>query len=91
MSKHTKSMTHNLQSVSPHYDNIKDGLKNFEICFDDRDFSVGDLLILQENRYNRKGKPNPTGEFLTREVKFILRKAKGLQFGYVVLGLQRKQ
>jgi len=45
---------HTLRIVSPHFGLIRDGVKDFEICFDDKDFHVGDLLILQEHYYVRR-------------------------------------
>lgn len=83
-----KAMTHNLKIVSPHFEYIKEGRKNFEVRFDDRDYKVGDLLILQEHNYGGNGHLKPTGEFVTRKIKHILRKFKGLMNGYIVLGLE---
>ena len=80
---------HTLKIVTPHFGYIRDGLKDFEICFDDRDFYVGDLLIIQEHSYNKKGKPVPTGESIERTIKHILRKFKGLMTGYIILGMEK--
>lgn len=85
--------THALAVVAPNYGYIRDGIKTFEVRFDDKemDFLVGDLLILQEHYYVRSGgKLAPTGETVERTIKYILRKAKGLMNGYVVLGLEAK-
>ena len=82
MAKPTKR-THKLKTVNPFFEQARDGLKNFEVRFDDRDFNVGDIIILQQYRYEKY-----TGEEITRTIKYILRRFKGLQTGYVVLGLE---
>ncbi len=92
-SRGRSAMTHALRVVAPNYGYIRDGIKTFEVCFNDKemDYLVGDLLILQEHYYVRSGgKLAPTGEQVERTIKYILRKAKGLMSGYVVLGLEVK-
>lgn len=39
---------HILKTVSPHFQNIVNGIKTFEVRKDDRDFQVNDVLILNE-------------------------------------------
>jgi len=73
---------HDLKTVDPYFGYLQEGLKDFEIRFDDRDFLVGDILNLQEYKYGEL-----TGERVQKRVKYILRRFKGLQTGYVVLGL----
>jgi len=85
---HRQAIIHTLKITAPHYGYIQDGKKDFEIRFDDRDYHVGDLLILQEHHYKAPGgKLHPTGFQVERTIKHILRKFKGLQTGYVILGL----
>jgi len=86
------AMTHALKITAPHFEQVRDGIKDFEIRFDDRDYLVGDVLILQEHHYKAPGgKLHPTGFQVERKIKHILRKFKGLQNGYIVLGLEDKQ
>lgn len=40
--------THELKIWPSHFEEIKDRRKTFEIRFNDRDFAVGDTLILRE-------------------------------------------
>jgi len=82
-----RPIIHNFKIVSTHYAYIRDGLKDFVICFDDRDYRAEDVLILHEHRNNKFGKLEKTGESFTRRIKYILRKFKGLQTGYIVLSL----
>ena len=59
--------------------------KNFELRRNDRDFMVGDIVVLREwnsdNGY--------TGEYSIRMIQYILEDAKeyGLADGYCILGL----
>jgi len=75
--------THDLKTIAPYFGYLQQGLKDFEICFDDRDFLVEDTLNLQEYKYEE-----PTGECVQKRIKYVLRRFKGLQTGYVVLGLE---
>jgi len=82
-------IVHQLKIVAPHYGYVRDGLKDFEIRFDDRDYQVGDLLIMEKHYYKAPGgKLHPTGDSIERTIKHILRKFKGLMNGYVILGLK---
>ncbi len=75
--------THDLKTVAPYFGLLREGVKDFDIRFDDRDFLVDDILNLQEYKYEEF-----TGECVQKRIKYILRKFKGLQTGYVVLGLE---
>jgi len=75
--------THDLKIIAPYFGYLQQGLKDFEIRFDDRDFLVDDILNLQEYKYNEW-----TGECAQKRIKYILRRFEGLQMGYVVLGLE---
>jgi len=75
--------THDLKTLAPYFGFVQEGLKDFEICFDYQDFLVDDTLNLQEYKYDE-----PTGKCVQKRIKYILRRFKGLQTGYVVLGLE---
>ena len=84
-------MTHSIKITNPHFKHLRDGERDFAICFDDKDYRLGDLLVFQEVNCRRpKGKMIPTGEVAERKIKHILRKFEGLQTGYLVLGLEGK-
>jgi len=74
---------HDLKTVKPYFGLMQEGVKDFDIRFDDKDFLVGDTLNFQEYKYR-----DLTGECVQKRIKYILRKFKGLQKGYVVLGLE---
>lgn len=41
-------MIHHLKTVQPFFDDMKNGIKTFESRKDDRNFQVGDILVLHE-------------------------------------------
>ena len=61
---------------------LKGGTSNITRSYD-RDFLLDDILNLQEYKYDE-----PTGECVQKRIKYILRRFKGLQTGYVILGLE---
>ena len=76
--------THELKTIQPYFDLIKFGIKKFEYRKDDRDFQVGDLLILQE--YDALKKSYLGGE-ITASISYILRDFDGLNPDYCVLSI----
>jgi len=77
--------THDLKTVAPYFGLIQEGTKDFYIRFDDKDFLVDDILNFTLQQYKCE---DLTGECVQKRIKFILRRFKGLQTGYVVLGLE---
>lgn len=78
-------MKHELKTWPQHFAGITACKKDFEIRYNDRDFKLGDELVLREwcptvDDY--------TGREEIRFVKYILRDFAGLQPGYVALSLQ---
>lgn len=78
---------HNLKTIQPYFNAVGRNEKNFEIRKDDRDFKVGDDLILEEFVDGRF-----TGIWLAREITYILRDAEqfGLMPGFCILGLKNR-
>ena len=79
-------MTHELKILSEYFWAVKSGAKNFEIRKNDRDFRVGDTLILKEWKDGEY-----TGEELERGVGYIYHGngTYGLADGYCVMALKR--
>jgi len=73
--------SHDLELISRCFNLIKTGGKDFLICFDDRDFLAGDTVIIHEWENGKL-----TGATTKRKIKYILRKFKGLQSGYIAMG-----
>lgn len=65
--------------------------KNFEIRFDDKNYQVGDELLLLETVYSgnemKEGRPlEYTGKFLEQEIMYKLKDRYGLIDGWCILG-----
>jgi hypothetical protein len=76
---------HYLKTWPPYYQAVVRGDKNFEVRKSDRDYKVGDVLVLQEwcpdkNEY--------TGSSASCNVKYILHgPAFGIEDGFVVMSI----
>lgn len=84
-----RKMVHQLKTVQPYFDDVASGNKTFEVRKNDRDFKVGDVLMLLE--YNPLEKDNPkskglTGLCITARVTYVLDNEEYCKDGYVVLG-----
>lgn len=78
-------MVHRLKLIQPFYDEVKNRNKNFEIRNNDRDFKVGDTVVLSEwDKVNNCY----AGPSLTRKIKYILKDCPeyGLAIGYCIFG-----
>ena len=77
-------MTHKLKLEKRYFSEVLGRNKNFELRKNDRDFRVGDILILREWDSDEE---KYTGSFIRRRIKFILRDYPGLEEGYCILGV----
>lgn len=81
-------MTHALKTWPEFFQKVKSGIKSFELRKNDRDFKLGDSLLLQE--YNPETKKY-TGEEWEGEITYVFSdEAFGLKKGYILLGIQPK-
>lgn len=75
---------HELKTHPEYFCEVISGRKPFEIRFNDRNFKVGDLLVLRE--YEPKiGRF--TGRYVQRVITYIADNQQWLRPGYVVLGI----
>lgn len=87
----TEKKTHGLKTDPDVFDAVWNGLKTFEIRFNDRDFKVGDWLNLHETKHSgedmKAGLPLIyTGRSMLRKVSHVL-SGYGLAEGWVCLSL----
>jgi len=76
-------MVHVLK-ISPNYfKDVKSGVKSFEIRKNDRNYQVGDILILQE--YSPEF--GYTTRQLLRYVTYLFDNSEYVKEGYVILGI----
>lgn len=77
-------MTHDLKTLPPFFWRVSEGTKNFEVRKNDRDFQVGDTVIL--NYFNPE-RPDEFNQPIYVQVTYVLH---GGQFGidkdYCVFG-----
>lgn len=76
-------MIHELKTLPEYFEAVADGSKTFEVRKNDRLFSVGDFLAL-----NEYGKGGYTGRCLIVRVTYILNDQKYCKNGYLVLGIE---
>lgn len=87
-------MIHRLKTDPIVFDAVARGLKTFELRKDDRDFQVGDTLLLMETQYSHLEMQNGaplvlTGNVAGRDVKYILRgPIYGLAAGWVIMAFK---
>jgi hypothetical protein len=73
-----------LKIVQPHFDDVASGRKKAELRKDDRDFAVGDMLILREWTGTEY-----TGRKISATITHILKDCGfGLAEGYVILSIK---
>lgn len=88
-------MTHELKTHPHFFSSILSGVKKFEVRKNDRNYQLGDELILKEytpDGYYEDGLNNETytGRILHRRIDYILDGGQfGIEHGYVVMSLSR--
>lgn len=75
-------MIHDLKIYTSYFQDVQDRKKNFEIRFNDRNFKVGDILLLREYLPDED---KFTGKSVEREVVYITDYAQ--RDGFVVMGI----
>lgn len=79
--------THDLKTWPSYFNAVMNDVKTFEVRKDDRNFKIGDTLLLREYNPNDG---NYTGAVCTRQVTYILKGGQfGIEEGFVVLGLRK--
>jgi len=77
---------HELKTWKQYYRDVFRGVKNFEVRKDDRDYKVGDTLLLREYDQVRE---ELTGNKLTRKITYKLVGGQwGIEKGFCVLGIE---
>ena len=77
--------THELKTLTKYFDAILSGEKTFEIRKNDRDFRVGDTLILHDWVVSREHGDYYSGGFVVAKVSYITDYMQ--QPDYVVMGI----
>lgn len=77
-------MKHDLKIAPQYFDAVADGSKPFEVWFNDRNYKVGDVLMLREY-VEQQG--HYTGRWLERLVTYVLDNKNFCKEDLVILGL----
>ncbi len=90
---------HGLKTVQPYFGQVKDGTKTAELRKNDRDFKVGDYLLLQEFEVTAHWTATHldgiqtvghyTGKFVLVEVTDVCHYPDALNDGYVMLSFKK--
>jgi len=80
-------MIHKLKALNPYFSDILDGMKTFEIRKNDRNFQIGDQLLLQEydlytNKYLERN-------CLCNVIYIVFGGQFGIEKGFVVMGIEK--
>lgn len=88
-----RNSLHELKTEPPYFQDVKSGLKSFEVRENDRDYKLGDELLLKEYvpanvEKNKAG--YYTGAICHRRISYILQGGQfGIKEGTVILGLEK--
>lgn len=84
--------THGLKTIQPYFDQVKNGTKTAELRKNDRDFKVGDYILLQEYEYYGTTLI-PNGRYTTNailaEITDVCHYPAALKDGWVMLSFKR--
>lgn len=80
-------MIHELKIKPQYYEDVKNGLKLFEVRKNDRDFKLGDILMLNECSLDDSGAGTYSGRALKVGVTYLLNDPEYCKEGYVILGI----
>ena len=75
---------HDLKILPEYFEAIVKGEKNFEVRFNDRNFAMGDILLLREHDGN-----SYTGRQITTEVTYLLDNPAYCKEGYVIMAIKK--
>jgi ASC-1-like (ASCH) protein len=79
-------MIHKLKTVQPYFDEVDLGAKTFEVRKNDRNFKVGDFMVLQE--WKLEGHFY-TGNEIKTIITYILADEEYCKEGYVIIGFAK--
>ncbi|MCY6957934.1 DUF3850 domain-containing protein [Clostridium sp. ZC22-4] len=80
-------MNHQLKIIPKYFNDVANKTKTFEVRKDDRNFQVGDCLVLREFENG-----DYTGKYISVYISYILgreyNEKKYVKDGYVILGIK---
>lgn len=82
-------MTHNIKIMDCYFDDVEKGIKTFEIRKNDRNYNVGDIVILREC-FLYEGHLIETGRYVSKHITYILKDIPqyGLDINYIIFAMK---
>lgn len=76
-------MTHEMKIAPMHYEAVKNGVKTFEIRFNDRNYKENDCIVVREYKDDTY-----TGRERKGFVLYVLYNHEGLKDGWVIMAIE---
>lgn len=76
---------HKLKIKPKYFNDVISNKKRFEVRLNDRNFEIGDLIVLEEFKDDRY-----TNRFINCEITYILDDQEYLKENYVILGFKTR-
>jgi hypothetical protein len=76
---------HYLKTWTPFFNDVKSGIKQFEVRKNDRDYEVGDTLILEDFNPSTE---KYTGAWIPKEIIYKLDDPRFIKEDFIVLGMK---
>lgn len=80
-------MIHDLKTLAPYFAAVVSGEKTFEVRKNDRDFHVGDFLMLNEIEVIQETQ-RYTGRYCVVRVTYVLTNEEYVKPGYAILAIE---
>lgn len=80
---------HKIELCESKYAELKSRALNYQLCFDDKLFKVGQVVRIIEFRWRKNHNTlDFTDHFFEREITHVLKKAHGLMRSYLVISFK---
>lgn len=77
---------HVLKIWPPFFEDVSNGVKTFEVRRNDRDYQVGDIVVLKEYHHNYD---MYTGREVRRRICYLLDGYTGIAQGFCIFGIEK--
>ena len=74
---------HKIKIAGSVFEDVRDGVKPFELLKNDRDYKIGQIILFREMVDGE-----PTGRETEKEISYVTKGYAGLKEGYCILGLK---
>jgi len=85
MARKRSQIVHEVKCIHPYFQDICNGVKSFDLRYDDRGYMPGDGIMFKEYDPVKK---KYSGNTVYLKICYILRDFSGLENGFCILGLE---